>query len=52
MSGIPGAPIYAASKHAIIGFMGSLSYEFEREGIRIAAVCPWFAGGCFKSFVI
>ncbi|PAV23441.1 NAD(P)-binding protein [Pyrrhoderma noxium] len=43
MSGIPGAPIYAASKHAIIGFMGSLSYEFEREGIRIAAVCPWFA---------
>lgn len=43
LSGIPAAPIYAASKHALLGFMRSISYEFNLEGIRIAAVCPWFA---------
>ena len=42
--GIPGAPMYSASKHAILGLMRALRMEFETTGLHISTVCPWFAG--------
>jgi len=40
---IPGAPMYSASKHAILGFMRSLYIPCFQEGIRVAVIHPWFA---------
>ena len=33
---------YAASKHALHGFFGSLRAEHRREGLRVTLVCPSF----------
>ncbi|KAL5528531.1 hypothetical protein ACEPAF_7667 [Sanghuangporus sanghuang] len=43
IAGIPGAPLYSSSKHAIIGLMRSIKDEFGVKGLRVATVCPWFA---------
>jgi len=42
--GIPNAPLYVASKHAILGVMRSLYIGNTLEGIRIASIHPFFAG--------
>src|SRR6185295_8465500 len=38
--GMPGAEIYVASKHAVIGLTKSAAIEFGKQGIRINAVLP------------
>jgi NAD(P)-dependent dehydrogenase (short-subunit alcohol dehydrogenase family) len=39
---VPGLAVYGATKHAVLGFSGSLQGDLERAGmpIRVHAVCP------------
>ena len=37
---MPSDPIYALTKHALIGFVRSVAPQLEPRGIRINAVCP------------
>ncbi len=38
--GIPGAAVYAATKHAVNGLTSSLQYELHGTGVRVWAACP------------
>jgi len=38
--GAPTQPIYAGSKHAVVGMTKTAAAEYGRAGIRINAVCP------------
>ncbi|GAA5829446.1 hypothetical protein JCM11251_005055 [Rhodosporidiobolus azoricus] len=40
--GLPGAPYYSMSKHAVLGLMRSLYYDAGVHGIGINVVNPWF----------
>lgn len=39
---VPGLAVYGATKHAVLGFTGSLQGDLERAGIpiRVHAICP------------
>jgi NAD(P)-dependent dehydrogenase (short-subunit alcohol dehydrogenase family) len=39
----PNDPIYAGTKHLVIGFVRSVAPQLESRGVRIQAVCPGFA---------
>lgn len=41
--GAPGLGVYAAAKHAVVGFTKTAALEHARKGVRINAVCPSFA---------
>ncbi|KAF4526585.1 hypothetical protein B566_EDAN015697 [Ephemera danica] len=38
----PGAPIYAATKHAVVGLSTSFGdpFHFDRTGVRVVTMCP------------
>ena len=36
-------PVYALTKHAVVGFVRSVAPQLEARGIRINALCPGFA---------
>ena len=40
--GAPLDPVYAATKHAVVGFVRSVAPQLEAKGIRINALCPAF----------
>jgi short-subunit dehydrogenase len=39
---LPGASVYAASKHAVVAFSESLDGELRPRGMTVTAVCPGF----------
>jgi NAD(P)-dependent dehydrogenase (short-subunit alcohol dehydrogenase family) len=43
LTGVEGDPIYALTKHAVIGFVRSVAPQLAARGVRINAVCPGFA---------
>ena len=43
LTGVESDPIYALTKHAVIGFVRSVAPQLGESGIRINAVCPGFA---------
>ena len=43
LTGVESDPIYALTKHAVIGFVRSVAQQLAEQGIRINAVCPGFA---------
>ncbi|KAI0248422.1 hypothetical protein BJV78DRAFT_1276578 [Lactifluus subvellereus] len=42
-TGLPMAPQYTASKHAVLGLMRALDPIVAEDNIRIAVIHPWFA---------
>ncbi|GAA6061058.1 hypothetical protein JCM10212_000101 [Sporobolomyces blumeae] len=40
--GIPGAPLYSASKHAMLGFVRSLYHDAVANGINLNLINPFF----------
>ena len=43
LTGVESDPIYALTKHAVIGLVRSVAPQLQESGIRINAVCPGFA---------
>jgi NAD(P)-dependent dehydrogenase (short-subunit alcohol dehydrogenase family) len=43
LTGVASDPIYALTKHAVVGFVRSVAPQLAGRGIRINAVCPGFA---------
>lgn len=37
---VPGDPVYALTKHAIVGFVRSVAPQLEQRGVRVNAICP------------
>ena len=42
LTATPMDPIYALTKHAVVGFVRSVAPQLEARGIRINALCPGF----------
>jgi NAD(P)-dependent dehydrogenase (short-subunit alcohol dehydrogenase family) len=40
LTAMPQDPVYAATKHFLVGFVRSVAPQLEERGIRINAVCP------------
>jgi NAD(P)-dependent dehydrogenase (short-subunit alcohol dehydrogenase family) len=43
LTGMPSDPVYAATKHAVVGFVRSVAPTLSRRGISVNAVCPGIA---------
>ena len=43
LTAVPDDPVYALTKHAVVGFVRSAAGSLARRGISINAVCPGFA---------
>ena len=43
LTAVPDDPVYALTKHAVVGFVRSAAGALEHRGIAINAVCPGFA---------
>ncbi len=42
LMGVPADPVYAMTKHAVIGLVRSTAADLAAQGVRIHAVCPGF----------
>jgi NAD(P)-dependent dehydrogenase (short-subunit alcohol dehydrogenase family) len=43
LTAVPEDPVYALTKHAVVGFVRSVAAALEARGIAINAICPGFA---------
>jgi NAD(P)-dependent dehydrogenase (short-subunit alcohol dehydrogenase family) len=43
LTAVPDDPVYALTKHAVVGFVRSAAEPLARRGLTINAVCPGFA---------
>ncbi|HKY25958.1 MAG TPA: SDR family NAD(P)-dependent oxidoreductase [Gaiella sp.] len=43
LTAVPEDPVYALTKHAVVGFVRSVASALEARGIAINAICPGFA---------
>lgn len=43
LTAVPDDPVYAATKHAVVGFVRSVAASLSERGISVNAVCPGFA---------
>lgn len=43
LTAVPDDPVYAATKHAVVGFVRSVAPALEARGVSINAICPGFA---------
>lgn len=43
LTAVPDDPVYALTKHAVVGFVRSVALPLSKRGISINAVCPGFA---------
>ena len=43
LTGVPADPVYALTKHAVVGFVRSVAPQLEGKRIKLNAVCPGFA---------
>ena len=43
LTAMPSDPVYAATKHAVVGFVRSVAPTLAARGISINAVCPGIA---------
>lgn len=43
LTGVPPDPVYAATKHAVVGLVRSIGPTWAEAGIRVNAICPGFA---------
>ena len=43
LTAVPDDPVYALTKHAVVGFVRSVALPLSERGISINAVCPGFA---------
>lgn len=39
---MPRSPVYAASKHGVVGFSTSLQERLSTDGVRVNVICPGF----------
>lgn len=42
LDGVYGKPLYAAAKHAIVGFVRSMSVAEQQFGIKVVGICPGY----------
>lgn len=42
LDGVYSKPLYAAAKHAIVGFVRSMSVAEQQFGIKVVGICPGY----------
>ncbi len=42
LTAYPGDPVYAATKHAVVGLVRAIAEPLSAEGITVACICPGF----------
>ena len=48
---VPFLGVYGATKHAVVGFSGSLQREHQHDGISVTALCPGFVDTDMTEFI-
>jgi NAD(P)-dependent dehydrogenase (short-subunit alcohol dehydrogenase family) len=51
LHGDPALPVYAATKHAVVGYSRSLGDALRRDGVRVTALCPGYVATPFTETI-